>query len=72
MTAPDPADLAICHGIALREREDEVEDQEWRALSREYEGAIRALEARVAELKEASCDYCGHKFYALETDEKDA
>ena len=30
---------------------------------------IRELEARIALMEQATCDLCGHKFYALETGE---
>ena len=29
---------------------------------------IRELEARIALMEQATCDVCGHKFYALEVD----
>ncbi len=62
MTAANPAaqrlaDLAVVHGVSIRQREGEIEFSEVFDLTREYEEAIRALEAERDALKATLEDF---------------
>ena len=77
MTAANPAASERCYDCghdAFRCDQEAVADL---ARIRELEDRIQVLihcdiaelKERIALMEQATCDFCGHKFYALEVDE---